>query len=195
MKRKTRGTGQLYGAIGIVIVAVFVYAARGVFQYVPFPGGAAVSSQGEGCGITVELVGDRDHGGIYFLPHGATIHDLLSEAGIADVAGFREADIAGVLRSGDRVSWDTAQYLVTVGDMFASARLALGMPINLNTATLEELMLVPGIGRKAASKIIRFREEKGVFSEVEALKRIKGLGKRKYDRIKGYFSINRASCS
>ncbi len=195
MKGKTFAGRQIYGAIGIMIVVVFVYAARDVLRYVRFPGEPAVSSQWESSGITVELAGDRDHGGVYFLPHGATIRDLFREAGVDDIAGFRGTDLAGVVRFGDRVSCDTARYRVTIGDMSASARLALGMPIDLNKATLEELVLIPGIGRKTASKIVRFREEKGAFPEVDVLKRIEGLGEKKYDRIKGYLSINRPSCS
>jgi len=95
MKGNTLAVRQLCGAIGIVIVAVSVYAARDVLRYVPSPGESAVSSQWEGAGITVELAGDRDHGGIYFLPCGATIGDLFREAGVDDVAGFRGADLAG----------------------------------------------------------------------------------------------------
>ncbi|MDO9514938.1 MAG: helix-hairpin-helix domain-containing protein [Syntrophales bacterium] len=195
MKEKTLAGRQIYGAIGIVIVVVFVYAARDVSQYVCSPGESAVSSQWEGFGITVELAGDQDHAGIYFLSRGATIRDLFGEAEVDDVSGFKETDLAGVVHSGDRVTCDTARYRVTTGDMSASALLALGMPIDLNKATVEDLVLVPGIGRRTASKIVRFREEKGVFSEVDVLKRIKGLGKKKYDRIKGYLSINMPSCS
>jgi len=195
MEGKNRIRGQIYGAVGIVIVAVFIYAARDVLQYVRSPGESAVSSEWEGSGITVELAGAQDHGGIYFLPHGATIGDLFREAGVSDIGGLGETVLPGVVHSGDRVTCDTARYRVTMGDMAVPTRLALGMPIDLNKATLEELVLVPGIGRKTASKIVRFREEKGDFPEVDVLKRIEGLGKKKYDRIKGYLSINRHSCS
>ncbi|MDD5722729.1 MAG: helix-hairpin-helix domain-containing protein [Syntrophales bacterium] len=195
MKGKTLASRQLYGAIGIVIVVALVYAARDVIQYLRFPGESAVSSQWAGSGVTVELAGDQDHGGVYFLPHRATIYDLLREAGVGNVARFRGADLAGGVHSGDRVICDTARSRVTVGDMSAPVRLALGMPIDLNKATLEDLALVPEIGRKTAAKIVRLREEKGDFSEVDVLKRIKGLGKKKYDRIKAYLSVNRPSCS
>ena len=185
---------QLYGAIGIVIMVVFVYVARDVLRYMNLPGEGFVSSQWEGIGITVELAGDENHSGIYFLRQGATIRDLLIEAGIDDVAGFRDADLAGVVYSGDRVLCDMDRYRATIGDMFVSTRLALGMPVDLNKATLEELMLIPGIGRRTASKVVRFREEEGAFSEIDVLKRIKSLGKKRYDRIKGYLFINRACC-
>jgi len=195
MKGNTLAVRQLYGAIVIVIAVALVYAARDVLRYVPSPEDSVVSSRWENSGIAVELAGDRDHSGIYFLPHGATILDLFSEAGINDTSGFKETLLAGVLHAGDRVSCDLARYRATIGEMSAAARLALGMPIDLNRATLEDLILVPGIGRTTASEIVRFREEKGPFSEIGALKRIKGLGKKRYGRIKGYLFINRASCS
>jgi len=195
MKGKTRAGRQIYGAIGIVVVAVFVYVARDISPYIRVPGEAALSSRWEGSGITVELAGDQDHGGIYFLPHGATIRNLFSEAGVNDTPGFKETVLAGVLHSGDRIACDTTRYRVTIGDISASARLALGMTIDLNTATVEELVLIPGIGRITAAKIVRFREKMGDFSEVDILKQIEGLGEKKYNRIKGYLSINKASCS
>lgn len=195
MKGRPRAIRQLYGAVGIVIVVALVYVARGVLRYVPSAGIPAVSSRWEHSGIAVELAGDRDHGGIYFLPRGATILDLFDEAEIHDTSGFEGAVLAGVLRSGDRVTFDTDRYRVTIGEMSASTRLALGMPIDLNTATLEELILIPGIGRRTASKIVRFREKMGPFSEIEALKRIEGLGKKQYDKIKGHLFVGRPSSS
>ena len=195
MKGRPRAIQQLYGAVGIMIVVALVYAVRGVLRYVPSAGVPVVSSQWERDGIAVELVGDRDHGGIYFLPRGATVSALFDEAGIHTAAGFNGADLAGALRSGDRVSFDTVRYRVTIGEMSASTRLALGMPIDLNTATLEELIIIPGIGRKTASKIVRFREKMGPFSEIETLKRIKGLGKKQYDKIKRHLFVDRPSSS
>jgi competence protein ComEA len=195
MKGKTLAGRQLCGAVGIVILAVLVYAARDLLRYGPFTGGSDFSPERGGPGITVQLAGDQDHGGIYFLPHGATIRDLFRDAGVDDIAGFSGADLAVVLHSGDRISCDTVRSRITVGEMSAATRLALGMPIDLNKATLEDLALVPGIGRKTASKIVRFREEKGKFPEVDALKRIEGLGEKKYDKIKRYLCVSRASCS
>ena len=175
---------QIYGAIGIVVVAVFIYAARDVSQYIYSSGEFAACCEHEKSGIMVKLAGDENYGGIYFLPQRATVYDLFRKAGLGDVAGFKEVDLDRVLHSGDMIVCDRTRHLVTLGDVAAPVRLAFGMPVDLNKATREELMLVPGIGRKTAAKIIRFRKEKKRFSEVDALKKI--IRGKRYNRIKDY---------
>ncbi|MBW2630992.1 MAG: helix-hairpin-helix domain-containing protein [Deltaproteobacteria bacterium] len=178
---------QIYGAIGIVLVAVFMYAARDVYQYTYASGRAAACCEYEKSGIVVELAGDENYGGIYFLSQRATVHDLFRKAGLDDIAGFKNIDLDRVLHSGDMIVCDRTRYLVTLGDVAASVRLAFGMPVDLNKATVKELMLIPGIGRKTAAKIIRFRKEKKRFSEVDTLKRI--IREKRYNRIKDYLYV------
>lgn len=178
---------QIYGAIGIVFVAVFIYAARDVSQYTYSFGRSAACCEYEKSGIMVKLAGDENYGGIYFLPQRATVHDLFRKAGLDDIAGFKNIDLDRVLHSGDMIVCDRTRYLVTLGDVAAPVRLAFGMPVDLNRATVEELMLVPGIGRKTAAKIIRFRKEKKGFSEVDALKRI--MREKRYNKIKNYLYV------
>lgn len=178
---------QIYGAIGIVFVAVFIYAARDVSQYTYSSGGDAACCEYEKSGIMVGLTGDVNYDGIYFLSHGATVYDLFKKAGLDNVAGFKKVDLGRVLHAGDRVVCDMARYLVVLGDVGASVRLAFGIPIDLNKATLGELILVPGIGRKTASKIIRLREEKEGFSGVDALKQM--IKEKRYNRIKDYLYV------
>jgi len=180
---------QIYVAIGIVVVAVFIYAVRDVFQYVSFFTGPAVCCEYETSGIMVELAGDENHDGIYSLPQGATVLDLFRKAGLGNIAGFRAADLARALHSGDRVVCDRTRYRVTLEDVAVHDRLALGMPIDLNEATLEDLVLVSGIGPKTASKIIKIREREGRFSRVDSLKQTGCMGEKRYDRVKDYLYI------
>jgi competence protein ComEA len=53
---------------------------------------------------------------------------------------------------------------------------APGQPLNLNTATLEQLDTLSGIGPLTAQKILDFREERGAFSSIEELGEIPGIG-------------------
>ncbi len=186
MEEKNLVKKQIYGAIGIVVVVVFLYAARDVSQYAYSSGGFAACCEYEKPGIMVMLSGDEDHDGIYFLSQEATVYDLFKKAGLRDIAGFKEADLARALHSGDRVTCDGTRYRVTLGDVAAPVRLAFGMPIDLNEATLEELMLIPGIGPNTASKIIKVREGNGVFSIVDSLKLAGCMGERRYNRAKDY---------
>ncbi len=180
---------QIYGAIGIVVVVVLIHAVRDVSQYVRFFPAPVVCCEYEASGIMVELAGDENHDGIYSLPQEVTVFGLFRKAGLGDVSGFREADLARALHSGDRVVCDRTRYRVTLEDVAVHDRLALGMPIDLNEATLEDLVLVSGIGPKTASKIIKVREGEGGFSRVVSLKRTGCMGEKRYNRIKEYLYI------
>ncbi len=58
--------------------------------------------------------------------------------------------------------------------------------LNINTATKEELIDLPGIGEATAEKIISFREQKKGFKKIEELMNVKGIGKKKFENIKNY---------
>lgn len=60
--------------------------------------------------------------------------------------------------------------------------------ININTATKEELMQLPGIGETTADNIISYREEHGSFGSVEDLLEIRGIGYGTLNNIRNYIT-------
>lgn len=60
--------------------------------------------------------------------------------------------------------------------------------ININTATLEQLQEIDGIGESKAKKIIEYREEKGKFTSIEDIMNVDGIGEKLYETIKAYIT-------
>jgi competence protein ComEA len=56
--------------------------------------------------------------------------------------------------------------------------------INVNTATKEELMMLPGIGEKTASAIVAYRKVNGPFKTIDDMTKIKGISKKKLDKLR-----------
>lgn len=63
-------------------------------------------------------------------------------------------------------------------------------PLDLNTAGVEELQLLPGIGPVKAEAILSYRESKGGFASVEELLEVSGIGERTLEKIEEYVTVN-----
>lgn len=62
-------------------------------------------------------------------------------------------------------------------------------PLDLNTATVEQLQKLPGIGPATAKAIVRFREKSGPFRRVEELRAIRGITKKKLEKIRPLVTV------
>jgi competence protein ComEA len=65
-------------------------------------------------------------------------------------------------------------------------------PVNLNTATSEELQLVPGIGPVTAEKILQMRKSYGPFKSVDDLTAIRGIGPKRLEKMRKYLTVGKS---
>jgi competence protein ComEA len=146
---------------------------------------AAIEVQDDAAGggrVVVHVAGAVRDPGVYKLPADARVDDAVARAGGAT----RRADLGG-LNLAAKVE-DGRQVLVPErpgrggGAAAASppspgaAAPAEGQPLNLNTATLEQLDTLSGVGPTTAQKILDFREERGGFGSIDELGEIPGIG-------------------
>jgi competence ComEA-like helix-hairpin-helix protein len=64
-------------------------------------------------------------------------------------------------------------------------------PVNINTATSEELQQVPGIGPSTAEKILQMRKSYGPFKSVDDLLAIRGLGAKRLEKMRKYLTVGK----
>ena len=82
------------------------------------------------------------------------------------------------------LSIDASSALAQSAPAPATAQAAAKPLINLNTATLDQLETLPGIGQKTAERIIEFRTKSGGFKRIEELMNVKGIGEKSFLKLK-----------
>lgn len=78
---------------------------------------------------------------------------------------------------------------LTLAGVLQAADRAPVRPVNLNTATLTELMQLPRVGLKTAERIVAFRKQHGGFQRSEELLNVKGIGEKSYARLKPHLLV------
>jgi len=71
----------------------------------------------------------------------------------------------------------------------AKAAAAVPAVVNLNTATATQIATLPGIGEKAAQRIIEYREKNGGFKKIEELMNVKGIGEKSFLKLKPLITV------
>jgi len=61
--------------------------------------------------------------------------------------------------------------------------------VDLNTASIQELIDIPYIGEYTANNIVRYREEHGPFRRIEDVRHVKGIREKNYQKFRGYLKI------
>jgi competence protein ComEA len=62
--------------------------------------------------------------------------------------------------------------------------------VNLNTATVAELEVLPGVGARTAARIVEYREKKGPFKKIEELMNVQGIGEKSFLKLKPQITVS-----
>ena len=176
-------TRQL-AAYGVALAAVVLlgawYLSRGG-DPAPEASPAAIKVEGDGGGgkpVVVHVAGAVRQPGVYRMRANARVDDAVGRAGGATRrADLSQVNLAAQVEDGrqvvvpPRVRADAAG-----GAAPAETPTTPGVPLNINTATLEQLDELDGIGPTTAQHILDYREEHGGFGSVEELGEVPGIG-------------------
>lgn len=83
--------------------------------------------------------------------------------------------------------------MLALGISMVAAERAPQRPINLNTATVTELMQLPRVGARTAERIVAFRKQHGGFKRPEELMNVKGIGEKSFAKLKPYLTVGAPS--
>ncbi|MDO4291176.1 MAG: ComEA family DNA-binding protein [Eggerthellaceae bacterium] len=136
--------------------------------------------------------------GVYALAEGARVTDAVEAAGgFAEGASEGSLNLARLLNDGEQVAVpsveEAASAAVGASAAAGSASAAIGSStttrVNINTASAAELQTLDGIGEVTARKIVSDREANGPFATVEDIKRVSGIGDKKFENLKDFICV------
>ncbi|MBP2057777.1 competence protein ComEA [Lactobacillus colini] len=158
-------------------------------------------SQTQSTTVTCDISGAVKHPGVYTLKNGARLNDLLAAAGgITKRANLKTVNRALLLKDQDKV------YVPYKGEKIesnasltnatsassseaASSSNNASEKININTASVQDLQKLSGIGEKRAQQIISYREQNGSFKSLEDLTKISGIGEKTLAKLKDQLEL------
>jgi len=153
----------------------------------PSPGLGAGATGAPHARVVIDVVGAVRRPGLYRLEQGSRIADAVARAGGATPrAMLAQVNLAAPLADGEQVvipkrGVPTAGVSGAAG---SSAGAGATAPVQLSTATLEQLDSLPGVGPATAQKILDYRAKHGAFSSVEELDAVPGIGPKRLDQLR-----------
>lgn len=124
--------------------------------------------------LKVEVKGNVANPGIFELNKYSVVNDVLNEAIVLEDSDLSSINLNMILQDNDVIYVPAKSEIVK---------------ISINSATVEQLSTLDGIGEKTALKIVKYRNEHGFFNNIEDLMLIPGIKQAKFDKIKDHISL------
>ncbi|XBW80521.1 helix-hairpin-helix domain-containing protein [Bacillus velezensis] len=138
--------------------------------------------------IMIDVKGAVRNPGVYEMKAGDRVTQAIEKAGgLKKKADELNVNLAEQLQDG------TIVYIPSEGEEENRPKTAAGekenAAVNINTASLDELQAISGVGQKKAEAIIAYREENGRFQTAEDLMNVSGFGEKSFERIKTSITV------
>jgi competence protein ComEA len=190
MPTMSRGRAIAYFAVVLGLLAIGGKLLIGGARSEPAEGTqetiAALEVESEGTAqaaepaLLVHVVGAVRRPGLYRLKSGSRIDDAIRQAGGPKRrAALELVNLAAPVSDGQQVVVPARGRASPV-----TAPGATGGPVHLNSATLEQLDALPGIGPVTAQNILDYREEHGSFSSIDELDAVPGIGPARLEQLR-----------
>jgi competence protein ComEA len=182
--RRRLAAGALLLALALFVGGRHVLHA-GVPAQAAAPAGPAVAIRADqGPQLVVHVVGAVHRPGLYRLPARSRVADAVTRAG----GPTRRADLslvnlAAPLSDGTQVVVPVRASPSAAAGVAGAASTPAG-PVHLNSATLEQLDSLPGVGPVTAQKILDYRQKHGAFSSLDELDAIPGIGEARIEQLR-----------
>ena len=160
--------------------------------------------------VVIEVSGEVQSPGVYLFQYSPTLREAVERAGgLKETVQFDGASSFETLETGTLVTVARESYQlpsfpppskgeygktkreeikIRISRMAADKCLVFSIPVDLNRISIEDLCLIPGIGESLAREMITYRKRRGGFRSVEDLKNVRGIGEKKYQNLKGFFT-------
>jgi competence protein ComEA len=182
--REESSHSRLWGLVFLVLIAAII-AGGVVLVSQRIGGGHAIEidlRSDPASTLEVQLTGAVAHEGIYDVDEETTLGDLLRVAGAIADDGERSRITIQVLQDNEDSSVES-QAREETPDAGETGK------VNLNTASLEELKMLPGIGDTKAQAIIDYRNDEGPFRSIDELTRVKGIGDKTLEELRDRITV------
>ena len=181
--------------LGMVAAGGLMYGYSERDSAVKLSSGESLSAEVPAHEITVYVTGAVNHPGVVTLKEGARIGDAVNSCGgVLPTGDAERINMAQVLKDGQKIQVPEKAQAAKAATADKSKSAKAGSPgegalVNINTADLQALDALPGIGPSTAQKIIDYRETEGAFQDIADLKKIKGIGESKFAKLKDKICI------
>lgn len=153
------------------------------------PVGTVTGAPSPATSLWVDVTGKVHHPGVFKLRTGSRVVDAVRAAGGAlPGTSMDSLNLAAKLTDGQQVAVGLTAAAAAPAAGAGAAPAGPAGPVDLNTATVEQLQTLPGIGPVLAQRIIDYRTAHGPFTSVDGLQQVGGIGPSKFSQLKEHVS-------